>query len=274
MPYGVHHRNPAIWPEELVVTGGRKSLPLWWPGQARLRSCSGLGHGRAQEGRDMAVASATRARGLAISARCARSKISSSFLCYWGSLRFYWACARSFPRNPQEHRDARHCPPRRASPVRRCRLMQPAGLRPRHGRTVVPPWKQRVRRIAPCRTPKWRPPIGLRWNISAAARHSGFQSWTIANVSGLWHCDGKVRSERSVWKSYRRPQPCGGFRVPRLSGSKLEAEKVKVDVGKVAAPVTSLHRRYVLSGCSTSLQAAKRSAIALQSARASSAFLQ
>ena len=56
-----------------------------------------------------------------------------------------------------------------------------------------------------------------------------------------------------------------------LSGSKLEAEKVKVDVGKVAAPVDILavdDLRLI------SLQSAKRSAIALQSARASSALLQ
>jgi len=51
-----------------------------------------------------------------------------------------------------------------------------------------------------------------------------------------------------------------------LSGSELEAEKVKVDVGKVATPVDILgsRRSSFFSGCSTSLQAAKRSAIALQ----------
>src|SRR5437764_3843324 len=60
-----------------------------------------------------------------------------------------------------------------------------------------------------------------------------------------------------------------------LSGSKLEAEKVKVDVGEVAAPVHILAVDDLrLLRTSTSLQAAKRSAIAPQSARASSALLQ
>ena len=55
-----------------------------------------------------------------------------------------------------------------------------------------------------------------------------------------------------------------------LPGSKLKAEKVEVDVGEVAAPVHILG----FCGCSTSLQAAKRSAIALQSALASWTSLQ